>query len=135
MSAMAEVVLGDGKKGLRSYQPYKYVSRKRAYGQSFQSDKQRRWFFANLKDGKIDPGVPHRTGKTQRGWQFKPMNKGAGFVIENQEPGAFFTRHETGQARLNALAGWKKTGAILKQVLPSAIKAAQAAVKAYLKTK
>ena len=34
---------------LRSYPPQNYVTRKAAYGQTFFSDKQRRWFFAALE--------------------------------------------------------------------------------------
>lgn len=45
--------------------PYKYVSRKAAYGRSFFSDKQRRYFFAALKDGRID--TPYRRTGTLRG--------------------------------------------------------------------
>lgn len=56
---------------LREYPSYRYVSRKAAYGQSFFSDKQRRWFFAALADGKIKPGQSNRTGALGQGWQIQ----------------------------------------------------------------
>jgi hypothetical protein len=47
LAALGEYLIGTPGKALRHYDPYKYVSRKRAYGQTFQSEKQRRWFWAN----------------------------------------------------------------------------------------
>jgi len=59
--SVAEYLVGDTTHGLKHYPPYKYISMQRAYG-GFISDKQRRYVMAMIKEGKIDPGVPHRTG-------------------------------------------------------------------------
>lgn len=54
---------------LREYPSYRFVSRRAAYGVPFFSDKQRRWFFAALADGRITPGRPNRTGALGDGWR------------------------------------------------------------------
>ena len=135
MKAFAEWIIGTPERGLKGYQPYKYITRAKAYGQTFVSDRQRRYVMARIREGSIDPGVPHRTGQTQRGWYARPSNAGYKYNIGNDAPGAYYTRHETGQARLNALAGWKKAGEIIRKELPGALRAARAAVKAILKGK
>jgi len=91
---------------LKSDQPPKnYISRKQAYGQSFQSDKQRRWFFANLKEGNIN--VPYRrTQALSKGWH--KVRSGLFGYIVNNTPGAVFVLGERKQSRHEALVGWKK---------------------------
>ena len=44
------------------YPPQSGLTRKQVYGQSFQSERQRRWFFAALSRGEID--VPYRRGSS-----------------------------------------------------------------------
>jgi hypothetical protein len=133
MRAFAEWIIGDGERGLKSYQPYKYISRDKAYGKTFVSDRQRRYVMARIREGKIDPGVPHRTGQTQRGWEATPARGGYVFNIKNEAPGAYYTRHDEGQARLNTLAGWKKISQILARETAGAIRAARDAIKQALK--
>jgi hypothetical protein len=134
LAAIAEWIIGTPQRGLQRYQPYKYVPRARAYGQTFKSDKQRRFVMAAIREGRIDPGVPHRTGNTQRGWYAKVGNGGYRMVIGNDTPGAYFTRHDTGQARLNALAGWRKTMDIVQTNIAGALRHANAAINAFLKS-
>jgi hypothetical protein len=133
IKAFAEWILGNGERGLRAYQPYKYITRRKAYGQTFVSDKQRRYVMAMIREGKIDPGAPHRTGQTQRGWYARPSNSAYKYNIGNETPGAYYTRHETGQARLNELAGWKKAGAIIAKEMAGAIRAANKAIREAIK--
>lgn len=134
LAALAEWLIGTPERGLKHYQKYLYVSIKKAYG-GFKSDKQRRYVMAMIREGKIDPGVPHRTGRTQRGYVANVTNNGYGITIENKEPGAYYTRDDQGQARLNALAGWKKTAEVISTNIAGAIRHAQAAVNAWLAKK
>lgn len=135
LKAIAEWFIGTPERGLRRYSPYKYITRARAYGQTFVSDKQRRYVMARIREGSIDPGAPHRTGQTQRGWYATPTNGGYGYTIKNDTPGAYYTRHNTGQARLNALAGWRKVREVIETNIKGAMRHANAAVRAFLKGK
>ena len=135
LKAFTEYVLGNQQRGLRHYQPYKYVTRKKAYGQTFKSDAQRRYIMARIREGSIDPGYPHRTGETQRGWHYRIVKGGYGMSIENPTPGAYYTADEAGQARLNALAGWRKVLAVIRDNMAGGLRSATAAVNAYLRSK
>jgi hypothetical protein len=89
---------------LRDEPPPKYVTRTAAYGQPFQSDRQRRWFFAALNSGEIS--VPyHRTGEMKAGWNYHQ----AGFEVKftNSAPGAQYVMGAK-QSRHEKLVGWKK---------------------------
>ena len=59
---------------MQEYPPEKRVTRKQAYGQTFFSDKQRRWFFAALQIGRVDAALPadeHAQGRLdyRAAWQ------------------------------------------------------------------
>jgi hypothetical protein len=111
---------------LREYPPQKSVSRKQAYGRTFQSRRQQRWFFANLNAGKIS--VPHkRTQGVRRDW--RQIDKGADSIIVNENPGALWTMDNQQQARLNALVGWKKVGDVLRERQREILRKAEGAIK------
>ena len=131
--AFSDYIIGDGTHGLRHYVKYRRVTRKEAYGQTFKSDKQRRWFFANLHEGNILPGYPRRTGRLQRGWDKKGSS--TKITIFNREPYAKWVHGDRSQANLNALVGWRKTMDIVKSNVAGAIRHARAKVKEYLKGK
>jgi hypothetical protein len=133
LAAIAEYILGDGLRGLKKYPPYKHVTRRKAYGRTFKSDKQRRYVMAAIADGRIAPGYPHRTGRTQRGYVANVTNGGYGIRITNSEAGAYYTASDTGQARLNALVGWRKVSEIVQANINGAIRHANAKVREYLK--
>ena len=59
-------LIGDDNRGLKHYVGYKYVSRKSAYGQTFSSDKQRRYVMAKIRSGEITPGRSNRSDKLSR---------------------------------------------------------------------
>ena len=132
LQAFTEYIIGNMGHGLKHYQPYKYISLKKAYG-GFASDKQRRYVMARIREGSIDPGVPHRTGNTQRAWTMVETNGGYGYTIKNPTEGAYFTASDEGQANLNALAGWRKVSKVIEDNLAGAMRHALAAVNAYLK--
>ena len=129
--AMAEWFVGNGSRGLKAYPPYKYVTRKSAYGKTFVSDKQRRYVMAKIRSGEIDPGVPHRTGEYQRGWDI--INKGVSAKIVNPVPYAGFVGGDDAQANLNRKVGWRRVSDILSTNIAGAIRHANAMISAWLK--
>ena len=135
LKAFTEYIIGNQAHGLKHYSPYKYITRKAAYGKTFESDAQRRYVMAAIRDGRIDPGVPHRTGKVQRGWYAQETNEGYGFRLKNDEPGAYFTMDDTGQAKQPALAGWRKVTQVIADNFAGAIRHANAEVKKWLEKK
>lgn len=135
LRAIVEWVIGTPQRGLKHYQAYKYVPRARAYRPTFKSDKQRRYVMAAIREGRIDPGVPHRTGRTQRGYVAVESNNGYRMSVVNKEIGAYYTRDDEGQARLNALAGWRKTMDVIATNIDGAMRHARAAVNQWLKSR
>jgi hypothetical protein len=102
---------------LRDYPAYRYVSRKAAYGQSFQSDKQRRWFFAALKRGEIPDKQPRRTGTLGEGWRIL-YNGPHQLDLANPVPYAKYVQGTDPHphAAQPRMAGWKGITAWLKTV-------------------
>lgn len=95
---------------LRIYPPRKSVSRKQAYGRTFESDKQRRYFFMALRKGIIK--VPYqRTQTLGKGW--KQIGSGKTSIIVNETPYAGFVMGEHGQrSRMHNIIGWDRIDAI-----------------------
>jgi len=137
LKAISDWLVGDSQSGLRHPEPYKYVSRKSAYGFTFFSDKQRRWFFWALHSGKINPGQNNRTGKSTEAWTYTPQEKGKNysFRLVNDTAGGYWTRHDKRQARQLGKVGWWTVAKVVAKNLPAAIRAGRAAVKKYLSSK
>jgi hypothetical protein len=135
LQAFSEYILGNDQHGLRHNEPYKYVTRKAAYGVTFFTEKQRKWFFWALNTGQIDPGSGKRTGETSKAWKAEPRNDGYRYTLTNNTPGGYYTRDDYGQARQPAKVGWRKVSAVLTANYAGAIRAAVAAVKKYLQSK
>src|SRR5687767_11609147 len=97
--AVAEYIIGDKSHGLKHDEPYRYVSRKGAYGVTFFTMKQQRAYFAKLKSGEIK--VPYiRSGKQSDGWHME--GAGTNIRIVNREESVQWTR---GQTALHAKMG------------------------------
>lgn len=95
------------------YPPKNSVSRKQAYGSSFSSDKQHRFFFSALRSGTIQ--VPYRRrAETRGGWQM--LESGLTIQVVNRTQGARYAHGEETQARLLELVGWRKLSAIVEVV-------------------
>ena len=93
--------------------PEVYVSRKEAYGKSFFSDAQRRWYWAAVGRGELIPGEhKKRTGAMRKGWH--KVRSGLFGYIENRVKGAAYVYGSTSQANQPALVGWKR---IIQQVM------------------
>ena len=101
---------------LKDYPTYRYVSRKAAYGKSFFSDKQRRWFFAALADGRITPGRPNRTGTLGEGWRITAVGPKQ-LDLVNAVPYAKFVQGTDPHphAAQPRMAGWKSITYWLKE--------------------
>ena len=86
------------------YPPKKRVKRRKVYGRTFDSDRQRRWFFMALKRGIIT--VPYRRTQTlRRGW--KQVGKGRKSLIVNETPYAQYAQGEEDQQnKLLQAVGW-----------------------------
>jgi len=127
LGAMTKYFIGNQSHGLAHYSQYKYVTRKKAYGQTFVSDKQRRYVMARIREGSIDPGVPHRTGRGQRGWEMIETTRG--YTIKNPEKSMYFSMSDKGQANLNRLAGWKTVSEKVASNMAGAMRAGLAALR------
>lgn len=110
---------------MKIYDPPRRVTRKAAYGRSFQSDRQRRWFFWALDAGVIR--VPYqRTFAMRRGWRIE--GSGNGTRVVNDTEAAKFSMGDETQARLNKLVGWTTAGWRTKNPGLTVIRAAKNAV-------
>jgi hypothetical protein len=90
------------------YPPYKHVKRKAAFGKTFFSDKQRRWFFWRFRDEIANDTPPpwgKRTQTFRRGW--KKIGKGRSLIIANEVPYGPFLKGPGEQSRLAILEGWQ----------------------------
>lgn len=110
---------------LKEQPPPKQVSRKAAYGVTFFSDKQRRWFFAALNSGEIS--IPYkRTQDLRNSWQI--IGKGADRIIVSEAEAAKWTMGDDTQSRHEAMVGWKKVATILEQSSGQLVKRMEGAV-------
>ena len=86
------------------------VTRAGVYGSSFASDKQRRWFFANLRDGSLD--VPYRRGYSGssealgRSWTKKYFNNGLSAHVGNDSTYGALVQDREQQSLFHKATGW-----------------------------
>jgi hypothetical protein len=141
LNAIAVYLIGDERHGLRHSPPYKYVSRARAYGQvsdappGYFSWKQFRYVMAKIASGEITPGVPQRTGETGAAYGYHETNNGYGVTIDNPKTSAYYTQHDTGQARQPALVGWRKVSKNIQDNIKGALHNGMLAINRWLKEK
>lgn len=128
MEAIVKYIVGDARHGMVHYEPYKYVTRKKAYGQTWASDKQRRYVMAKIRSGEITPGIPNRTGATAAGWSYARKDD-LHWYIKNPTTGAYYTRGEPGQARLNKLVGWRQMTKVVMDNIKGALRAGKKAIR------
>ena len=99
----------------RATPPYSYVTRAEAYGQTFVSDRQRRYVMAV-----ITPGQSQRTGAIENAWQMSSSG-GTRQTIYNTNPASVWVYGNNKQANLNALVGWPKVNAFLAANIEAAL--------------
>ena len=127
---VAEYLIGDQTHGLKHYPGYQYVPQSEVGG--WVSDKQRRYVMAMIREGKIDPGVPHRTGELQRGWSL--VDRGKYWSIQNPVGYAGWVMGDTTQAQRPEKIGWRRVMDNIRDNLKGAFRHAQAELKKWLKT-
>jgi hypothetical protein len=116
----------------KHYPSYRYVSRKRAYGQTFVSDKQRRYVMAMIREGVITPGVSNRTPTMADGW--KVYGKGKDSFVANETPYAAFLMGDANQqANQPLLAGWRSAALLVRANNETVLKKFDAGVKKAIK--
>lgn len=146
LQAFSEYIVGNEQHGLRHAEPYKYASRADAYGSTgatfengkpvpdgYFSAKQFRYVAWKTK-GFTDLG-DKRTGKSTAAWKAEPRNDGYRYSLTNNEPGGYYTRHETRQARQLGNVGWRKVSQVVADNYLGGIRSAVAAVKKFLAQK
>ena len=111
-----------------TYPPRKYISVAEAGG--WASDRQRRWFFWALREGKIE--IPYkRTGTLGRSWQRRVARETDSIVgvVGSQGQIAPYNVYVQGpqQSRMMELIGWKRIDNIYKPYWRKAIAEAKAA--------
>jgi hypothetical protein len=95
---------------LRKYPAYQYVSRARSYGKPFQSERQRRWFFAALRSGELM--LPYRrTNALKQGWQLTRFGEND-LLLTNEVSYAKFVQ-QSPQARMMIYIGWRSQETIV----------------------
>jgi hypothetical protein len=117
---------------MQSSQPSpNYITRTQAYGQPFQSDRQRRWFYAALADGTLN--VPYsRTQEMRNSWQVIGAG-GQNAMLVNDAPGAAYVMGDNTQANQPRLVGWKTVKQVVSDHMSGVMRVADAAVKRAIK--
>lgn len=107
--------------------PTQRVGRK----QPFKTDKSRRWFFANLRSGKIR--VPYRrTGNLGRKWTTASL-KWNKVRIGNNTPYAQLVQHRKEQTRFHKAGKWRTTDDIAEQDEGKVVKEIERGIENYLR--
>jgi hypothetical protein len=129
---IAEYIIGDDNHGLKHYPGYKVVSRIAAYGRSFQTDKQRRWFFWAKASGLINPWTNQRTGAMAQAWTSAPAAANS-WKISNPTAAAKWTMGNSTQANQPNLVGWRRVSEVVSTNMAGAIRHASSMLAAFLK--
>lgn len=107
MQSVAKFVRGK----LQRYPPQRYVSRKQAYGVTFFSDRQRRWFFAALANGELD--IPYqRTNRLSNSWRIMTYRQEDVLILSDVAYGPY-VQDPAEQCNMHRLIGWQTTDKIM----------------------
>jgi len=99
---------------VREYPPYRYVSRRSAYGTPFFSDKQRRWFFWALGEGLLS--LPYtRTNALREAWRVEPLGGDMALSVVNEAYAAPYVMGTSTQSRMSKKIGWRTVGSFVHQ--------------------
>ena len=134
--AMVEYFIGDvgapgaGRHGLKHDDPYRQTTRKAVYGRTFESDAQRKYVMAAIKDGRIKIGqrFPDPT-KASQAYGYDITKGGYGATIKNESPGAYWSREWGGWKN------WRSVPKVIKDNMKGASRHATTEVNKYMKTK
>ena len=127
---MTEYVIGDSGHGLKHDDPYSQTTRKKVYGQQWESDKQRRYVMAKIRSGEIVLGQRRNSPtKASQGYAYRTTNNGYAATIYNDEPGAYWSR------AWNRWPRWRSVKKVIDDNIKGAMRHATAAVNKVLRTK
>lgn len=110
---------------MQVYPPATRPTRASVYGQAFQSDRQRRFFFAAMRKGLIQ--VPYRRGQSpgsrnmKQGWTVAASNNGLTVEIGNIAPYGPLVQGAGTQSRYMAAVGWRTEQAVLDREAPAVV--------------
>ena len=149
LEAFTEYIVGNADHGLRHTEPYKYASRKAAYGVTgatfkngkpvpagYFSKEQYFYVMAKIAKGEITPGTPRSNrGESSKTWKMIPKQGGYNYAIVNDNPSQYWARDDYGQPRQIGNTNWRKVSKVLADNYLGAIRAAVTAVKRYLASK
>ena len=128
--AFAEYLIGDGRRGLSHDDPYKQTTRKAVYGQTFESEAQRKYVMGAIADGRIQIGRRNPDPTIQsRGYKINETNSGYGATIVNEKEGAYWAR------KWGGWRNWRSFKQVVMDNLRGATRSATQAVNRYLKDK
>jgi hypothetical protein len=106
---------------LQHYPEYKYVSRQEAYGKTFFSERQRRWFWAALHSGELQ--IPYRRTRTLRNaWEI--MSLGSDVLLVNETDYAPHVQQRLTQSRMMLLRNWQPVEGVAAQFGGEAVRMA-----------
>lgn len=130
VKAIAEYLVGNERHGFRHDDPYRRTTRAAVYGRQWESDAQRAYVMARIREGSIKLGQRARMPTdASKGYGYKLTHGGYGATITNSTEGAYWTR---------VWEGWKNWRPAMKVVqdnMKGAIRHAVAAVNAALRRK
>lgn len=130
IKAIAEYLLGNESRGLRHYEPYKYVKPFRSYSADpVKAARQRRWIFAHLDI----IGKNNRTGNTSAAWTMKELNNGYNIKLENKSKGAQYIWGDSTQTRHQKAVGHRTISNKVASNLAGAMRHAGAEVRKWIK--
>lgn len=128
MTAVQGALLEGGalvKTGMQQYPPQAHLSRKAVYGQSFQTDRQRKFFFYALKHGLIQ--VPYRRGQSpgsrnlKQQWSVIASNGGLTVEIGNVTPYGPLVQGSELQTGFARATGWQTDKQVLDREGPAVV--------------
>jgi len=127
--AITEYIIGNEKHGLRHDDPYKQTTRKKVYGRTFESDKQRKYVMAAIADGRIKIGQRKPNPDKTRGYGYKLTNNGYNATITNESEGAYWARVWGGWRN------WRNVAKVVNANIKGALRHATAEVNKVLNKK
>jgi hypothetical protein len=130
LAALADWYVGQDDRGLRHYEPYKYITPMRSFSDNKEKRlRQLRWIFAH----KDLIGKNNRTNDIKNSWRWKTTNNGYGVTFENESRGAGWLWSDKNQTRQNAAVGHRTIMSKVQSNLAGAMRHAQVAVNKWLK--
>lgn len=129
MQAGAEYIKGK----LAVFPAQRRLTRTEVYGQPFQSEKQKRFFFAALADGRIE--VPYHRDESEASyrfgdrWNIAESDKGLTQTIDNDTPYGHWVMGDDQSLFMQAM-GWHKVSDIAEEVTDHVIEMIRTGIEA-----